>query len=116
MTRNALALVVASTMLLATGCAAIDRMTGMDQARELAQRGEPARAKVLEIWDTGMTLNEDPVVGMRLLVTPSSGEPYEVETKGLVPRLQVCQVQPGNDIAVRVDPADHARVSLTYAR
>lgn len=116
MRRIATLALVLSCASLVTGCAAINRMTGTAQARELAVRGEPARARILAIWDTGMTLNDDPVVGMRLRVEPATGEPFEAETKGVVPRLQVCQVQPGNEVAVRCDPADPARVSLAYER
>ena len=65
MSPQAVRLLVASTLLLTTGCAAIDRMTGMEQARDLARRGEPARARILEIWDTDVTLNQDRAVGER---------------------------------------------------
>ena len=113
-TRPISVLVASSLLALLSSCAAIDRMTGMDQAKDLSRNGEPARARVLEIWDTNMTLNDDPVVGMRLEVRPATGEPYVAETRSVVPRLQVCQVQPGADVAVRVDPANPARVSLEY--
>ena len=39
-------------------------------------------ARILEIWDTGVRVNDDPVVGFRLEVQPPDAEPYEATTKG----------------------------------
>ncbi|MFN7976072.1 MAG: hypothetical protein U0166_27685 [Acidobacteriota bacterium] len=99
---------------VAPSCAIINRMDGMAQAKDLAAHGEEAEARVLEIWDTGVTVNNDPVVGMLVEVHPNGGDAFQTRTKCLVPRLQVSMVQPGNAIPVRFDPADHTRVSLEY--
>lgn len=48
-----------------------------------------ATGEVVEIRETGMTINDDPRVRLRLRVFPPSGEPFEVERKLLVSRLSI---------------------------
>lgn len=76
-------------------------------ARTLA-RGEKAEAVVLDLRDTGTTLNEQPVVALRLQVHPATGAGFEAEAEGCIPRLKVPQVQPGARVPVRFDPRSKA--------
>jgi hypothetical protein len=99
-------------LIAAPGCAIVNRTTGVSQARELQKTGIPAEAKILELWDTGMTLNNDPVVWLVLEVHPKEGAPYRAKTKSPISRLDVPQFQPGAIVPVRYDPKDHQRVSL----
>lgn len=107
-------LALAVSGMLATGCLVhlIDHMTGEDRAKEIRPSGQSAMARVVRIWDTGMTLNGNPVVGFRLEVRPEGAEPFEAETKAVVGRLDVPQVQPGALLPVKYDPNDHTRVAL----
>jgi hypothetical protein len=100
--------------ILLCGCmmGLIDHMTGEDQANEIRKIGRPARGRVLKIWDTGMSLNDSPIVGFRLEVHADGVEPFEAETKALIGRLDVPQIQPGAELAVKYDPNDHTRVAL----
>jgi hypothetical protein len=79
-------------------------------ARKLAQTGEAAQARILSIEDTGVTLNTSPQVKLLLEVKPAGGEPYQVETKSYISRLDVPMFQPGKLIAVTIDPKDRKRV------
>ncbi len=107
-----LATIVALLLVLA-GCAAVDRLSGVSEARELQRIGQPAAAIVLEVWDTGITRNKDPVIGLRVEVHPAQGEPYQATIeKSVVSRVDIPQFQPGSRLAVRVDPANPARVGL----
>lgn len=101
-------------IILATGCVTrmIDHMTGEDQANEIRKIGVSATARIVKIWDTGVTVNENPVVGMRLRVLPADGDPFEAETRALIGRLEVPQVQPGAEVMVKYDPKDRSRVAL----
>lgn len=108
--------VLAAALTLTTACAAIDRATGESEARLLRQTGTPAWATILRLWDTGITVNDDPVVGMEVEVRPSpptEGAPFRaVIPKSLISRLDVPRVQPGETVAVRYDPNDRSRVAL----
>lgn len=108
---------VRTTLLLITlaclaACGTINRMTGEGEAQRIRAGGIAAIATVIDIWDTGMTLNDDPVVGFNLSVQPPDGEPYAAQTKGLVSRLHIPRIQPGAVLPVAIDPADRSRVAL----
>jgi hypothetical protein len=107
-------LVLLLPCLLLCGCVMglIDHMTGEEQANAIRKTGKPAKARVLRIWDTGMTLNENPIVGLRLEVHAEGIEPFEAETKALIGRLDIPQIQPGAELSVKYDPGDHTRVAL----
>jgi hypothetical protein len=98
--------------LALNGCAIANKMSGVSQAKELQTNGEPAQAEILKIWDTGMTVNDDPVVGFLLEVRPDGKDAYQAETKLLISRISVSQVQPGAVVPVRIDRVDPKRVSL----
>lgn len=111
-TTRSIAAVVALTL---PACAVINRMDGASQARQLQRVGLPAQATIVRIWDTGMTVNKNPVVGFLLEVQPANGASWQAKTKLVVSRLAVSRVQPGAVVPVRYDPNDHARVSLALA-
>jgi hypothetical protein len=91
-------------------------MSGMSQVYELQERGLSGEATILEIWDTGMALNDDPVVGFRLEVYLGEHEPYEVTTKGPISVVHLPQFQPGAVVPILVDPDDPQRVALDVYR
>lgn len=99
-------------VLLVSACSFIGRITGEKEAREIRAIGEPARAKVLRIWDTGITVNENPVVGFLLEVYPEGGATYQAETKAIISRLDIPQIQPGAILPVKFDPDNPSRVAL----
>jgi hypothetical protein len=98
--------------LALSGCAVIDRMSGVADARDLQARGESATARILQIWDTGMTVNDDPVIGFSLEVRRDGRPAYEARTKLRISRLDISRIQPGAVVPVRVDPRDPAHVAL----
>ena len=103
---------VAVGLAVLGACAMVDHYTGEDVNAEIRARGFSARAEVLEIWDTGARLNDDPVVGFRLRVMLDDGSSYEATTKNVVSILQIAQIQPGAVLVVKVDPDDRQRVAL----
>jgi DNA-binding beta-propeller fold protein YncE len=104
-------------LLLNLGCTAIDRMSGVAEVKELQQTGTPAKALILRIWDTGMTVNDDPVIGMEVEVHPAEGEVWNATIpKSLVSRIDIPRFQPGQTVTVRFDPRDRSRVGLDEYR
>ena len=103
---------VISVILLLSSCSMIDNHTGEGDNRIVRETGIPASAEVLEVWDTGVRYNNNPVVGFRLLVTLADGTTYEAETKNVVSVVHIPQVQPGAVLPVKIDPEDRNRVAL----
>lgn len=73
----------------------------------------PAQATILKMWDTGVTLNGNPQVGLLLQVQAAGHPPFQVETRSIVPRLALAQVQPGRDLAIQYDPNNPANITLS---
>ena len=105
-------LVVTVALLLLSGCSIVNHYTGEGDNRDLRAAGEPASAEVLEIWDTGVRLNDNPVVGFRLLVTLEDGTTYEAQARNVVSIVHIPQVQPGAVLPVKVDPENRDLVAL----
>jgi hypothetical protein len=103
-----------AAVALLTGCSMIDSMSGVTEAKRLRETGLPASATILRIWDTGITVNDDPVIGLEVEVIRPDGAPVYAATipKSLISRLDVPRFQPGLTVAVRVDPQDPAVVAL----
>ncbi|HEX8246900.1 MAG TPA: DUF3592 domain-containing protein [Pyrinomonadaceae bacterium] len=80
--------------------------------RRLLRHGEPAQAKILKIWDTGVTVNDNPQVGLLLAVYPENRDPYQAETKKVISRLQIPQIQIGASVEVRYDRQNPLEVAL----
>jgi len=76
-------------------------------------KGVSAPATILRIWDTGTTINENPLVGFQLQVTPEYGEPFQAECKQMVSRLEVGNVQPGGSVTVSYDPKNPKKIKIT---
>jgi len=83
-------------------------------SRRIAKNGVAASAKILEIHDTGVTVNNSPQVKLLVEVNSSLSGTYLVETKQIISRVQVPQFQPGAMFQVIVDPNDKNLISFDY--
>lgn len=108
---------VALLLGLTLGCSMIDRMSGVSDTKALQEGGMAAEALVLRIWDTGITVNDDPVIGLEVEVRPAEGEPWRATIpKSLISRLDIPRFQPGEIVQIRFDPQDRSRVGLDEYR
>jgi hypothetical protein len=107
---------LATAFALTSGCSIIDRATGMSEIRTLRAIGTPAEAEILRIWDTGIKVNDDPVIGMEVEVRPAEGDPFRATiARTWISELDVPRFQPGEVIPVRYDPLHPERVALDDA-
>ncbi len=74
--------------------------------------GVKAEATVLKVWDTGVTINNNPRVGLLLEVRPEAGEPFQVELRKLISRLDASLVRPGAKADVIYDPVNPKRIEV----
>ena len=88
------------------GCTAVvDRFSGRDDACAIL-------ATIAAIHDTGITINNDPVVDFDLDVQPAGGKPFRSAARSLVSRLAVPRIQPGRTLPVKYDPAQPGRTAI----
>ena len=76
------------------------------------KNGVTAEATILKVWDTGVSINDNPQVGLLLEVHPLTGTVFQVEAKKVVSRLQTSLIQPGVKAQVLYDPANLKRVEV----
>jgi hypothetical protein len=84
----------------------------MVRNRRILKTGEPGTAKVLRMFETGVTVNDNPMVRLEVEVTPARGSSYITMTKVLVSRLNPMVYGPGTLVAVKIDPRDSMRVVI----
>lgn len=102
--------------LTAASCTGMLAGLGVGMPEELRQRGVSAPAEILTIWDTGWTINDDPVIGMSVRVRPADRPPFEARIeKTAISRIAVPQFQPGQAVMVRFDPLNPAIVAVDSA-
>ncbi len=77
---------------------------------ELVHAGRRAPAVVIDVKDTGTTINNQPRVRLRLRVQPEGEPPFEVERKLLVSRLAIPRA--GERVEVAYDPDDRERFTF----
>jgi hypothetical protein len=79
----------------------------------ILKRGVPAEATILEVKETGITLQSNyPVAKLLLEVRPREGEPYQAWTKCAVNRFDIPAFQPGAMVRVVIDPRHPKRVAV----
>jgi len=109
----ALGALIVTVELISLGIIYVFFLKAMIKNERLAEVGKPARAKIVSVRNTGITVNDDyRQVDFTLEVQPEGGEPYEVKTRGLVLYERIPSLEPGTLIPVLVDPADPMEVAV----
>ncbi len=87
------------------GQAAINNVNNLNW---LAQSGLDATAEVHSVMDTGATVNMNPVLELKLTVTPAAGPAFETTTRTMVSRIAV--PRKGDKISIKYNPADPSQI------
>lgn len=82
---------------------------------EILKRGEPATAVILKSWDTGISVDHHPRIGLLLEIRHSSRVPYQVEMKHNIRKENLKFFQAGRTLEVRVDPRDPRKIAISAA-
>lgn len=87
----------------------------MINANRLQKTGLPGKAIILEVKDTGVTINNNPQVKLVLEVKNNFGQKYNAECRVLVSRLNPQAYQPGMEVPVKIDPKNEKNVVLDFS-
>ena len=87
-------------------------LLGSAERSRILARGIPAQATILQIWETGMRVNDCPQVGFQIQVMPPSGIPYVTQTTLVVSQLVIPRIQPGAVVRAKLDPTNPNNVAL----
>ena len=87
----------------------------MINASRLQKIGLPGKARILEVRDTGVTINNNPQVKLILEVKNSFGQTYQTQCRVMVSRLNPWAYQPGMEMAVKIDPKNEQNVVIDFS-
>lgn len=87
----------------------------MLNASRLQKTGLPGRAKIMEVKDTGVTINNNPQVKLILEVKNSFGQKYTTQCRVLVSRINPNMFMPGMEVAVKIDPKNEQNVVIDFS-
>ncbi len=85
----------------------------MIRQEELKEKGVQAEATILEVKETGVTVNQNyPLARLTLEVRPLQGEPFTVTMRQLINRFDIPSIQPGAVVSVLYDPKNPKKIAL----
>jgi heme exporter protein D len=100
--------------LLATAAVAWNPEAHIRRQKLAGGEGVRGVATLEDFDDTGTTINDNPMVRLRLRVAVGGGEPYAVERKEVVSRLAVGRLRIGERLPVLVDPEERGEVRVLW--
>jgi hypothetical protein len=80
--------------------------------KQLLATGKRANGKIVDMWDTGVTINNQPEIGMVIEVTPDFEPSFKAEVKQVISRLQTSFYQVGVTCVVKYDPNNKKTVAI----
>ena len=99
-------------VLGATGFFLYRMFKGLSQNSGLVKTGIPAPAVILNVADTGVTMNNSMQARLTLQVTPADRPPFQAVATTFVNRFQVGMLVPGASVQVKYDPSDITKVAI----
>jgi hypothetical protein len=81
----------------------------------LTKTGLPGQARILEMTQTGVYINENPQVKMKLQVQAQGIAPYQCEIKATVPLIAIGMLGTGRPLTVYVNPNDHEDIFIDWS-
>lgn len=86
-----------------------------DAADKLKREGIPAQGQILEMTQTGMYVNEQPQVKLRLRISGAGLTSFEAEKKLVVPLIALGNLGIGKPLAVYVDRTDQSNFTIDWS-
>ena len=68
---------------------------------DVMEHGVEGTATVTRMWETGVTVNDQPVLGYELQVDVAGEAPFTAETQQLTPRMLTGAILPGSRVGIR---------------
>ncbi len=82
---------------------------------KLIAQGLAGQATVVEAAETGMYVNERPMVKLTLNVMLPGRPPYTIEHREVVPLIALGMITPGSTLPVAVDPVDPHKLAIDWS-
>lgn len=82
------------------------------QNSQLMATGLDASATIVNVWETGVRINQQPQVGILLEVHPANAAPFQAQATTVISYFQAAQFQPGATVQVKYDPNNTSKVAI----
>jgi hypothetical protein len=79
-------------------------VTSQKSKNNLLKNGKEAPAKIINVYETGTTVNNSYMVGFELEVMPKNAPKFITTAEQLVPRLRIHEFEVGKRVLVAYDP------------
>ena len=87
----------------------------MINASRLQKTGIAGTATILEVRDTGVTINNNPQIKLILEVKNPLGQKYTTQSRVMVSRINPNAYRPGMTVPVKIDPKNEMNVVLDFS-
>jgi citrate lyase gamma subunit len=87
----------------------------MINTSRLQKTGISGTARILEVRDTGITINRSPQVKLMLEIKNSLGQRYTASCRALVSRINPRAFVPGMEVPVKIDPKNEMNIALDFS-
>jgi hypothetical protein len=84
--------------------------------RRIEQTGTPGEARIVSVGQTGMLINNNPVIEFDLEVTLPGMAPYRTTTRSTVPMIALPRVMPGAQLPIKADPSEPSKIVVDWSR
>src|SRR5690554_373052 len=74
------------------------------QKKRIKKYGKPGKAKVISLFQTGTTINQNPMVGFELEVHPTTGAVFKTTTRQVIRLTDIPKIHPGIEFKIKYDP------------
>lgn len=110
-----MSLAISGGTMLILACVGLPFLIAARNGQRLLATGVPAQAVIVSMADTGVTINNQPLVSFLLMVRTQDGQSYEVTHRQSLPRLTMGAVVPGVTLPIKVDRERRDRVRIDWA-
>lgn len=85
-----------------------------NNTRRLKMEGIPGRAKILEVHETNITVNQNPQYRLVMEIKNNLGQIYTTGCKTVISRKSTMPFQPGKEVNVKIDPKNEKNVIVDF--
>jgi hypothetical protein len=86
-----------------------------NEAQRLRAEGVDGQAQIMEMSQTGVTMNDQPQIRLRLMVTTPEHGTYEITVKEYVPLMLLGRLSNGLPLSVKVDRTNRENLVIDWS-
>ena len=102
---------ITGVLLILFGAASLRKASAN---KRIDETGLAGTGQIIGLTQTGMYLNENPQIGIQMMVSVPGRNPYQVEVRQFVPLILLGSIQVGATLPVKVDQTNPSKVVVDW--